>query len=260
MPLPPERLPLMRGGRLRKQWRYVGCFAEEVLLCAAVARIGPVPLSWWAIWDREQRTLAERTVRGRPVVRFDGDRVRVDDGAVCIDLVVGPGTAVETVSPHGSQYAWTRKRGGVAVRGTVRVGDRRHEVDAAGIVDDSAGYHAHRTAWTWAAGVGMAAGGAPVAWNLVAGIHDFPESSERTVWLDGVPREVGPVEFRGLEGIAFAEGGELGFRSEATRRREEDLLVFSSRYEQPFGSFEGALPGVGAVRGLGVMERHEVRW
>ena len=33
------------------------------MLCAAVAHVGPVPLACWAVWDREQRTLAEHTLR-----------------------------------------------------------------------------------------------------------------------------------------------------------------------------------------------------
>lgn len=261
VPLPPAKLPLLRGGRPRKQWRYVGCFADDVLLCAAVAHIGPLPVSWWAVWDRQERTLAERTVRGRPIVSFDGDRVRVADGAVEIDLAVTPGEAVETVSPHGSQYAWTRKQAGVAIEGVVTLRERRHAIRGAGVVDESAGYHAHRTAWTWSAGVGSARDGTRVAWNLVAGLHDSPAQSERTVWVDGTPREVGPVAFDGLDSVAFAEGGALEFSAEATRLSEERLLVFASRYEQPFGSFSGTLPGVGEIReGLGVMERHEVRW
>ena len=43
----------------------------------------------------------------------------------------------------------------------------------------------------------------------------------------------------------------------ATRARRENLLVVASDYEQPFGTFTGALPAGGALRaGYGVMERH----
>lgn len=261
VPLPPQRMPMLRGGRPLKRWHYVGCFTDDVLLCAAVARIGPLPVSWWAVWDREQRTLAERTSRGKPAVRFDGGRVLVDDGPVAIDLRVGAGQAVETISPHGAQHAWTLKHGGVPIAGTVRLGDRHHEVDGFGIVDESAGYHARHTAWKWSAGVGTAGDGRPVAWNLVTGIHDDPEASERTVWVGGEPHEVGPVRFDGLDAIAFAEGGTLAFRAESTREQRENLLLFANDYEQPFGSFTGALPGAGELReAFGVMERHDVRW
>ena len=261
VPLPPARMPLLRGGRPLKRWRYVACFTDDVLLCAATARIGPLPISWWAVWDRGQRTLAERTSRGRAVVAFDGDAVRVRDGSVSIDLTLGAGIPVETVSPHGGQYAWTRKRGGVRASGEVAVGDRRHRVDGLAIVDESAGYHARHTAWRWAAGAGALDDGRQVAWNLVAGIHDAPSASERTIWVDGEPHEIGPVTFDGLEGVRFAEGGALRFTAEAMRERHEDLRVLASAYEQPFGTFAGELPGAGRLaRGLGVMERHDATW
>ena len=64
-----------------------------------------------------------------------------------------------------------------------------------GFVDDTAGYHARSTAWRWSAGVGVAESGAPVAWNLVEGVHDGLQTSERTVWVDGTPHAVEPLAF-----------------------------------------------------------------
>ena len=41
----------------------------------------------------------------------------------------------------------------------------------------------------------------------------------------------------------------------------ESWRDFFSDYEQPFGSFSGAVPGAGPLReGWGVMERHAVSW
>jgi hypothetical protein len=161
------------------------------------------------------------------------------------------------VSPHGRSYIWTRKQGGIRAQGTVALGGRLHALDARGLIDDGAGYHARRTAWRWSAGVGTAASGAAVAWNLVDGVHDAPEASERTVWVDGEPHEVGPVQFApGLEAV-----GDLRFAAEATHAAHENLLLLRSDYEQPFGTFSGELPVAGELReGYGVMERHEVRW
>jgi hypothetical protein len=135
-------------------------------------------------------------------------------------------------------------------------------IDAPGLVDESAGYHARRTAWRWSAGAGVTEGGEAVAWNLVDGLHDGAGASERTLWVGGEPRALGPVAFAdGLDGVAFAEGGALRFTAEATRARRERLLLVASDYEQPFGAFAGELPGAGALRaGFGVMERHDVRW
>jgi hypothetical protein len=256
-------MPLLRGRRPLKRWRWVGCFDDDAMVCAAVARVGPVPVCWWAVWDRQARTLAEHTVRRTGPVRLEAGRVTIADGSVHADLVIDEGEGVETISPHGpAGYIWTRKQGGVRITGTVSVGDRVHRLDAPGIVDDSAGYHARTTEWRWSAGVGVTEAGAAVAWNLVTGLHDAAEASERTVWVDGVPHEVGPVTFApDLTAVAFREGGELGFAAEATRRHREDLLLVASHYEQPFGTFTGELPGAGRLReGRGVMERHRARW
>jgi hypothetical protein len=130
------------------------------------------------------------------------------------------------------------------------------------VIDDTAGYHARETAWMWSAGVGDDASGAGVAWNLVTGVNDPERGSERTLWVDGVPREVDPVRFgHELDGVEFSEGGALRFSTEATRSRRDNLLVIRSDYEQPFGTFSGVLPGGVELReGFGVMERHSARW
>jgi Protein of unknown function (DUF2804) len=214
------------------------------MLCAAVAKVGPATSAWWAVWDG--RELRERTLRR--ALDVTPSAVRVPG---VMSLAVLGGAEVEVVSPHGSQYAWTRKRGGVTVRGEVL----GRPFEAPGLVDESAGYHARHTAWWWSAGVGVAESGEPVAWNVTDGLHDG-SPSERTVWVAGEPHEVEPLAFDGLRGV-----GGLRFTARATRARRENLLIASSDYEQPFGTFSGDLPVAGALReGFGVMERHDVRW
>ena len=252
---PPGRMPLLQGGRPLKQWHYVGVYGPAVMLCAAVARVGVARLGWWAVWDRTTRTLAEASYHRTGPVRLGPERLTLEDGPVRVELELEPGTPVETISPHGTQHIWTRKAP-VRARGSVVVAERRHEIDAHGLTDESAGYHARRTAWLWSAGVGTVASGEPVAWNLVTGVHDDPSASERTVWVDGVPHHVPPQRFDGLAAV-----GDLRFRAEATRARRENLLLLVSEYEQPFGAFEGELPVAGPLRdAYGVMERHAVRW
>ena len=263
--VPPQPMPLVRAGRMRKRWRYVGLYGPEVMLCAGSARIGPTRQVWWAVWDRAERRLRERTRmlagRGRVEVEEPG-RLRVRDGDVEIDLRLEEGEGVETATPAGRAWIWTRKQGDVPARGAVRAGGRTIEVDGPAFVDESAGYHDRVTSWRWSAGTGVAASGEAVAWNLAEGIHDSPRASERTIWVAGEPREVGPVRFApDLGGLAFAEGGELRCEAEATRERDDNLLVFRSRYSQPFGTFSGVLPGgIELAEGYGVMERHDVRW
>jgi hypothetical protein len=251
-------MPLVRGGRPRKRWTWVGAFGEELMLCAARAQVGVLPVAWWAVWDRTSGMLLERSARGGGGVTVAPDRVRVRGRRVRFELSLDDGEPVEVVSPHGAQYAWTRKRGGVAARGWLEHAGRRRPLALRAIVDESAGYHARRTAWRWSAGVGTTASGAAVAWNVTEGLHDLPQASERTVWVDG---RAHPIEAP----LAFAPRlggvGELRFTREAVRARREDLWLIASDYEQPFGTFAGTLPVAGALAsGFGVMERHEARW
>ena len=250
-------MPPLRGGRPLKAWSYVGAYGPEVMLCAARARIAGVPIAWWAVWDRASGRLLQRTARGRGGVDAGPQGLAVRGRRVALELSLDDGAAIEVVSPHGSQYVWTRKLGGVRARGWLEVDGERRQLDLRAIVDESAGYHARHTAWRWSAGVGTLTTGEPVAWNLVDGIHDAPEASERTVWVAGEPREVGPVRFTDdLSAVA-----ELHFAAEAVRARSENLGLLRSEYEQPFGTFTGQLPGAGTLReGWGVMERHDVAW
>jgi hypothetical protein len=251
--LPPGPMPRWAGGRPLKRWRYVGIFGPEVMLCAGVVSIAGVRQRFWAVWDRGAGDLRERTRLGGGGVRLPWGRVLVDDGVDRVDLeLAGAGDPVEVVSPHGEGYVWTRKLP-VRARGTAC----GVPVDARGLIDETAGYHARRTAWLWSAGVGTGVDGAAVAWNLVDGIHDAPGASERTVWEDGAAREVDAVAFAADLGAV----GDLRFTPEARRARRERLVVLESDYEQPFGTFAGALPGgIALAEGFGVMERHAARW
>src|SRR5256714_12808910 len=188
-------MPRLRAGRMLKRWRYVGAYGPDLMLCAGTVQIGIARQAFWAVWDRERRRLHERTRLGRGRVLLPFGRVKVEDGPVAFELELDEEAArpIEVVTPDGRGYAWTRKRAPVRARGTVRVDGEVRTVDAAALIDESAGYHARHTAWRWSAGVGEAAGGGgPVAWNLVAGAADSPAARERTVWAGGGARGGGP--------------------------------------------------------------------
>ncbi len=229
------------------------------MLCAAEVRIGPARQAFWAVLDRGDGRLRERTRflrRGRVSVRRD--RVRVRDAGVELDLALAGGSPVEVVCPSGAEYAWTRKTGGIEARGVL--GGRA--VELRGVLDESAGYHAREVDWRWSAGVGRLTDGRAVAWNLVTGINDPPAGSERAVWVEGVAHEPAPVAFApDLSRVTFADGAALRFAAEAERSRHDDLLLLASGYTAPFGTFTGALgSGLELATGLGVMERHRARW
>ena len=61
--------------------------------------------------------------------------------------------------------------------------------------------------------------------------------------------------------VRATDGSVLRFNAEAERARRENLLIVSSDYRAPFGTFSGALPGgIALAHGLGVVEHHRARW
>jgi hypothetical protein len=246
-------MPRLRSRRPLKRWRYVAVYRPDLMLCVAHARVAGIPQRWWAV--AEPDGALHQGSRG---VELGAGRVSVHDGEVELELQLDETDGVEVVSRHGRSYIWTRKQAGLDVRAHVSIAGRVWDLDGEeGFIDDSAGYHARRTRWRWSAGVGRGEAGEHVAWNLVEGVHDAPRTSERTVWLDGLPREAEPQPFAG---DLSAVGG-LRFRAWSERTDRTNRLLLRSDYSQPFGAFSGELPGgIRLAAGYGVMEWHDVLW
>ncbi|MFN8149848.1 MAG: DUF2804 family protein [Solirubrobacterales bacterium] len=283
LPLPPAKMPLRFAGGWRKRWRYVSSFGERLMICAASVQVGPGAQTFWAVLDRESGELHEHTRMRMPGSRGEvwnedsgghpleigmeerGAVSRFASGEVKGKLTIGTGTWQQCVAPapdgDTQRYAWTRKRiAPVSVDVTLPGGQRIRE-EARGVEDESAGYHPRHTSWRWSAGIGTTADGREIGWNLVSGINDLPEGSERAVWIDGqVVAEPAPVIFDGLDAIEFGSGSRLEFTKEAERAREESKAIFKSSYRQPFGTFSGSLDGVELASGIGVMESHDAVW
>ena len=266
LPVPPAPMPLLLGRRLRKRWRWVGAFADNLIVFAAIVRVGPGAMTFWGIWDRERKRLWERTRHDFPGRRRDVfmlDRsIRVRAGSIEFELEFEEGYPIECMCPNDEGgYSWTRKEGGTPVRGEVRIGRRTNELNGLGVIDESAGYHPRYTSWKWSAGVGTARDGRKIAWNLVTGINDPPTSSERAIWVAGQPTEPGPVRFQGLDSIHFEDESRLNFSAETQRSHHEGIpLLARSDYEAPFGTFSGSLNGLPVASALGVMEAHDAVW
>lgn len=246
-PLDVAALPLFRGLRPLKRWRYLGVYGPQVQMCVGIARIGPAYQAFWAVHNRADDTFREKSAL-RPIVHFDETTARFD--GVNVRYETG-GEAVEVVSRHGRHPIWTRKTP-VRVTGTVD----GIPIESCGLVDESAGHHARVTRWSWSAGCGKSTNGQALTWNLVAGVHDSDTNSERTLWVDGVPQEVAPADFAD----DLSRVGDLEFHSETERSRHDRMIVIDSKYRQPFGTFTGSIAGLRLTEGYGVMERHDVRW
>jgi hypothetical protein len=282
LPLPPARMPIRFAGNWRKRWRYVAAFSDEFMICAAGVRVGPARQTFWAVLDRSNGELLTETKQPLPFERGEvwsempegqwweigsdltGVRTRIDAGEVQVKVRIGEGVWAECVCPNGEGgYVWTRKRAST-MKVDLHLPSGRVEkgMEMRGIEDESAGYHPRQTSWSWSAGVGHAGDGREVAWNLVEGVNDPPEHSERAIWVAGeeLPREPAPVSFDGLDAVAFADGSRLEFKAEAERRAEENKWIVKSSYRQPFGTFSGSLDGIPIADGIGVMESHEATW
>jgi hypothetical protein len=246
-PIDPDRLPIFRGVRPRKRWRYLGVYGPDVQMCVGVAHIGPAYQAFWAVHNRRTDEFRDRAALW-PIVHFDETSARFDR----VDVTYRPaGEPVQVVTMHGAYPIWTRKTP-VRITGTID----GISIDSPGLVDETAGHHARVTRWLWSAGCGTSDTGAAITWNLVEGVHDSPTNSERTVWVDGVPQEVGPQRFA----PDLSRVGDLQFHAESERSRHDRMILVDSKYSQPFGTFTGSIAGVTLREGYGVMERHDVRW
>jgi hypothetical protein len=262
VPFPPERMGLFRKWVLRKRWHYVSFWSPDLLLCAARVYVGPLANEYWGIWDRNRRSFQQRSHILRRRVGLHDDRLEIHDGDVHVEVPIEPDDEFEVYRPEGRAYIWSRKRLAAKTTATVRVGDATLTPEGTVFVDVNAGYHTRRTTWRWSAGAGVDRGGRLVAWNAITGLFDTLQHSERTIWIDGRPTEIGPVTFSDdLCAVSFEEGAELRFEQEADLRKRVGLFLIKSKYDHSFGSYTGTLPGgIELERAVGVRERQDALW
>jgi len=262
VPLPPDRLPLLRAGQLRKYWQYVSFWSRELSFCAARANVGPLRKEYWGVWDRASGQFRQGASLFTRRVQIEANRVYMRDGDVEIDVTFEDCASFEVYRTADHAYIWSRKDYCREARGVVRHGRKERAVAGVMFVDVNAGYHERHTHWRWAAGAGRDQHGRLVAFNAIIGLHDHPKTSERTIWVDGEEREIGPVAFSDdLSTVSFAEGGTLRFQPEALIEQHTNLLLIRSDYLHWFGTYTGTLPdGIELREALGVRERHDALW
>jgi hypothetical protein len=254
------------GRRPLKRWRYVGIFCEQLMACAAIVQVGIARQVFWAIYLRPGDDLLERTrmlPRGRSSVKLSSGRLDVRERGVTLEVSLREEEGIRALCRHGDAQVWTRKQAGIPAEGRLLLAGRApFTFKALAVIDDTAGHHARRTEWWWAAGVGHAPDGTALAFNLVQGVNDPPNGSERAIWVAGEPHEAAPVRFAAdLSEITAQDGSRLRFSAEAQRSRRENLILLRSDYRAPFGTFSGTLPGgIELSHGLGVSEHHTASW
>ena len=254
---------MVRGWRLRKQWRYVGIWSPSVLICAAQVRVGPLAQEFWGVWERASGVLTEHSRLWSGRVHVEGDQVRVADRGTTIEvrLEESAGSAFEVVTPIGRAWTWTRKAVARAY-GTVTIGGREIAVDGMAMIDDNDGYHPRLTHWWWSGGSGRLTDGRGALWSTIVGLNDTLPHIENTLWVEGLAQPTGLVTIaRDLGSITFDDGHQLRFAQESERATKIDFFILRSAYRQPFGTFSGTLPGgLELAEGYGVMEDHRALW
>ena len=252
LPLPPERMPAWRGGRPLKRWTWVGAFGPELMLCAAVARIGPATAAWWAVWDRAAQRFdaalaaARRRARGDAVARARAGR----DGARGRRRGAGRGRLAARRAVHLDAQARRRARArascarprGRRCRARRRVGRLPRAAHGVAVVGGrgDAGDAASRWRGTWS-----------------TACTTRPSRSERTVWVDGRAAR------GGRRSASTGSRASAGCASPRRRRARgaSNLVLMSLRLRAAVRDLHGHAAGAGELReGWGVMERHAVAW
>ncbi|HEY2031119.1 MAG TPA: DUF2804 domain-containing protein [Myxococcales bacterium] len=286
---PPFVLGAMERRLVEKKWQYLFVADREVMLTLAILDAGYLSAGVCSVFDRGScRLLADEgpvlpplfasvgempgdaSLRGPRIsarIEKNGDRyaVRATWAHCEIDLILDgalappPASAVAALVNPG-RFDYTQKSALLRASGSVRSGNVTFELSGAPAgLDYSHGFFEHETAWRWAF-----AAGPGVAFNFSDGF--LQGQGENVAWLEGEPRPVGPVTFE-FDKLAplqpwriRGESVDLTFKPEGVRTKSVDLKFVSSRYVQPFGTFEGRVLGA-AVEGLaGLTEDHVARW
>lgn len=282
-----------------KRWSYVGVYGPRVIAACCVIDLGYLASTFAFALERTSGVLVEhhligprlrRAVADTPVAgsaRYGWPRSRVAiyaDGlrrqvraqlgraaqALTFDLYVDERKAegLSLVAPQGpGAFGYTYKAAGLPVSGLLQIAGGA--VDLAGhraAIDYTHGLPPRHLHWDWASGSGLADDGRSVAFNLVAGWNEEPQS-ENALWIDGRLQPLGRVRFEiaGDRWRIVGDRVDLRFEAEAERRQHVDLGLLASIYTQPLGRFDGTLLDAdgGVLRCetvFGVTEDHRARW
>ena len=242
LPLPPDKLPMRRDGHWRKRWRYVGAFGDELLLCAARINVGPLGQTFWAIWDRTERRLWERTATLMPGARGDvWTEGREGDGLVLHSADEGSVVRIEAKHPRGGRGSRVPAlrhrevgRGGLPdqrrpvrldakARGRARRVRRPDRRGAASRPRPGASRTSPRaTTRTTRSGAGRPVSARPPTGDRSAGTSSAastirPSSPSAASGSTASRPSPGRSSFDGLEAIRFDEGSRLDFAGECER-------------------------------------------
>ena len=280
-----------------KRWQYVALATEQLFCGIAIVDLGWTNTAFAYAFDRKlgkevasfsqdgipgltckvghgvgeschfkffRNSIRMQTVGPHFSLQLDCGEFKIDaqfdvQGAAPLLLAVGP-------IQHGSVHA-TQKSSGCRLQGSINAGARQYDLqDGIASFDYSNGLLARETEWRWASAHDL-----QVGFNLQQGYFG---TQENVLWLDGQLFPLGRAEFDFDLGnpllpwhITTDDGLlDLHFQPQGARHENKNLLVASSRYVQPIGTFSGWVkPHAGASAHriddlVGVTEDHRSRW
>lgn len=285
-----------------KRWHYLGIATEQCFIGMAMVDLGWASTAFVYLFDRVQkRLLVDYAQDGLPGLNarittqpVQGAASWFKHGSAClryrqlkgsrykltvklpqdleIDAVVdlqGAApflTAIGPIADGGCAHA-TVKSSALAVAGYARAGGQSFRLDG-GVAsfDYSNGLLARNTQWRWASAHSLAVG-----FNLQQGYFG---DQENVLWLDGQLIALGKAHFAfdALHPLKpwhiHTDDGllDVHFQPEGARQQRKNLVVASSYYIQPIGTFSGKVKASRRAAAhkfeqlVGVTEDHLSRW
>jgi hypothetical protein len=266
--------------RREKRWMYVTMASDEVLVAAAIVRLGYAAQAFAFVLDRRTgRVVADETAIAPPfvaTVEHGGDlgieasfrggmswlaitrsahgggyvldvRMRELRINAWIDAAMAPPALGVVASLGDGLMTTTEKRAPLAAHGQIVANGQGYSLEGAlGGYDFSQGLLPRHTAWRWGFLLGRATDGRPVGVNLTEG---FVGARECVVWINNEIVKLPAVRFDLDRERPMApwhvrsEDGrvELGFVPQGLHREERDIGVARSRFVQAAGDFRGRI-------------------
>ena len=286
-----------------KRWEYLGICNNDIIFGIAVVRLGYMCNLFAYLFDRRSARISEYDILtpGGGAAIFEGTsltgRITFESGKTAVRMTSDP----ETITVEGSikgelsvslsfrkygeplvcltrvglkGFNYTHKEAGITVRGTIRhkgVSWDIQEEQSFGVRDYTLGYLARQTFWNWASGGGMDKEGNRIGFNLVQGVNETG-FTENAFWVNGRVVKTDVVDFRyddlDLLKPWHIESNDcrvrLQFLPAGKRSANIHAGLIVSKFNQPFGRFEGTLRDGDQVCELqnvsGFTEEHYAKW
>lgn len=298
----------LRQAFSHKKWHFVGLATEKVFLAGAIVDCSYAGNAFFCVVDLETGTTMKNlsflgvprlslSVNDKPGagamawLRQPGARFElwrsersakyqlvVETRDLEIEASFDTRAAPEPLSVVGKSVnklvAFTQKTNLLSASGKLRVNNRKMKLDGAfGGLDFTAGFFPRVTEWRWGFGMGRAANGERVGFNLAHG-NNLGGQNENALWIGDKLYRLSDVQFFFDRKNVVAqwklktEDGllDLVFTPKGVHREDRELVIVRSRFAQVLGVYSGTIknPETGETLEItslpGIAEDQRVKW